>query len=115
LAVLDKKIGDEFVIISILLLFLHYKYTNMTQKEFLSNLQHKSKFDKQQTSALLSALTHILANEAIAGNIVEIDNLGQFVSHKHTEFVQKSKETGESILYPPRISYRFNSFIKLPK
>lgn len=87
----------------------------MNNKEFLHQLQHLTKFDKQQTSALMSALNHILANEAISGNIVEIDDFGQFVSHKHSEYVKESENTGEVVLYPPRISYRFNSFIKLTK
>lgn len=68
--------------------------------------------DKQQVSALVSALEHILVEEAISGQVVEIDGLGQFISHKHPEYIQTNEETGESVLYPPRISYRFNSFIK---
>lgn len=87
----------------------------MTHKEFLSEVQKSSKLDRQQVSALVSALEHILSEEAISGNVVEIKDLGQFISHKHPEFVQTNEETGEVKLFPPRISYRFNSFIKLDK
>lgn len=85
----------------------------MTYKDFLSEVQKSSKLDRQQTSALVSALEHILAEQAIAGNVVSLNNFGQFISHKHLEYVVDNAETGESVLYPPRISYRFNSDIKL--
>ncbi len=84
----------------------------MTHKDFLTEIHKKTKMDKQQVSALVSALEHILVEEAISGQVVEIDGLGQFISHKHPEYIQTNEETGESVLYPPRISYRFNSFIK---
>jgi len=84
----------------------------MTHKELLTEIQKKTKMDKQQVSAMVSALEHILVEEAISGQTVEIEGLGQFTSHKHPEFVKTNEETGETILYPPRISYRFNSFIK---
>lgn len=87
----------------------------MTHKEFLAELQKQSKMDKQQVSALVSALEKVLSEEAISGNVVEIDGLGQFISHKHPEYVKNNEATGETILYPPRISYRFNSSIKLEK
>ena len=85
----------------------------MTHKEFLTELHKKSKLDKSQVSALVSALNRIIAEEAIAGNAVEIEGLGQFVSHKHPEYVQANEETGETVLFPPRISCRFISSIKL--
>lgn len=87
----------------------------MTHKEFLTEVQKKSKLDKQQVSALVSALNHVLSEEAITGHTVEIEGLGQFISHKHPEYIQTNDETGEIVLLPPRISYRFNSFIKLSK
>ena len=85
----------------------------MTHKEFLTEIHKKTKLDKQQVSALVSALEHILVEEAISGQIVEIEGLGQFISHKHPEFIKTNEETGETLLYPPRISYRFNSSVKL--
>ena len=87
----------------------------MTHKDFLTEVQKRSKMDRQTVSALVSALEHILSEEAITGNPVEIDGLGQFVSHKHPEYIQTNEKTGEVVLYPPRFSYRFNSFIKLDK
>ena len=85
----------------------------MTHKEFLTEIHKKTKLDKQQVSALVSALEHILVEEAISGQIVEIEGLGQFISHKHPEFIKTNEETGETLLYPPRISYRFNASVKL--
>ena len=85
----------------------------MTHKELLSEIHKKSKLDKSQVSALVSALIRLIAEEAVAGNSVEIDGLGQFVSHRHPQYVKTNEETGETILYPPRISCRFNSSIKL--
>ena len=83
----------------------------MTHKEFLSEVQKASKLDKQQVSALVSALEHVLCNEAININSVEIDGLGQFIAHKHPEYIKTNESTGETVLYPPRISYRYNSSI----
>ncbi|MCF0179301.1 MAG: HU family DNA-binding protein [Bacteroidales bacterium] len=85
----------------------------MTHKELLTEIHKKTKLDKQQVSALVSALEHILVEEAISGQTVEIEGLGQFISHKHPEFIKTDEETGQSVLYPPRISYRFNSSIKV--
>lgn len=85
----------------------------MTHKELLTEINKRTNLDKQQVSALVSSMLKIMAEEAISGNIIEIDGLGQFVSHKHPEFVKSNDETGEVVLYPPRISYRFNSSIKL--
>ena len=87
----------------------------MTHKELLSEIHKQSKLDKQQVSALINAMLKIMAEEAISGNVVEIDGLGQFVSHKHPEFIKNNEETGEVTLFPPRISYRFNSSIKIDK
>lgn len=85
----------------------------MTHKELLTEINKRTNLDKQQVSALVSSMLKIMAEEAISGNIIEIDGLGQFVSHKHPEFVKSNDVTGEVVLYPPRISYRFNSSIKL--
>lgn len=85
----------------------------MTHKDLLTEINKRTNLDKQQVSALVSSMLKIMAEEAISGNIIEIDGLGQFVSHKHPEFVKSNDETGEVVLYPPRISYRFNSSIKL--
>lgn len=85
----------------------------MTHKELLTELHKKSKLDKSQVSALVSALNRIIAEETIVGNAVEINGLGQFISHKHPEYVKPNEKTGESVLYPPRISCRFISSIKL--
>ena len=45
----------------------------MTHKELLSEIHKKSKLDKSQVSALVSALNRLIAEEAVAGNSVEID------------------------------------------
>lgn len=87
----------------------------MTHKEFLAELQKKTSLDKQQVSALVAALSHAIAEEAISGNNVDINGLGQFVSHKRPEFIKTNPETGETVLYPPQITCRFNSSIKLEK
>lgn len=85
----------------------------MTHKEFLSEVQKLSSLDRQQCSTLLKALTKVMVKEAIEQNAVSLDGLGQFVSSKHPEYIQEDPETGETVMYPPRISYRFQSEVKL--
>lgn len=85
----------------------------MTHKEFLNEVQKRSSLDRQHCSMLLKALTKVMVEEAIEQRTVSLDGLGQFISAKHPEYIQENPETGETIMYPPRYSYRFHSEVKL--
>lgn len=64
--------------------------------------------DYPHCTALLSALLKLMAKAAVEQIPVTIPGLGTFVSHKHPEYIQDNDETGEQVLYPPRISYRMS-------
>ena len=81
----------------------------MEHKELMQELQRRTQADAQQCSMLLAALERVLADEAIALREVEMEGVGRFVSRKHPEYVSEDSETGDVILYPPRISYRFQA------
>ena len=77
----------------------------------MQEVQRRTRLDAQQCGLLLTSLQRVLADEAIARRAVELEGLGRFVSHKHPEYVAEDGTTGELMLYPPRISYRFQSYI----
>ncbi|MBQ0057192.1 MAG: HU family DNA-binding protein [Bacteroidales bacterium] len=85
----------------------------MTQKEFLSELQKRSGMDRQMCSALLSATEKLMVEEATMLVPVRFEGLGEFVPTKHPEYIDQNPETGQSVLFPPRISYRFHSEVEL--
>lgn len=80
----------------------------ITHKELMNEIQKMARLDRHQTSALLNSLEKILADEAIDQNSVQLDGLGTFISHKHPEYIQDNNQTGEAILYPPRITCRID-------
>lgn len=83
----------------------------MEHKELMQELQRRTQLDAARCSMLLTTLERVMADEAIGTREVEMEGLGRFVSHKHPEYVEEDPETGEQVLYPPRISYRFQSQI----
>ncbi len=84
------------------------KTSIMNHKEFLSEVQKSCHEDYPHCTALLSALLKLMAKAAVEQIPVTIPGLGTFVSHKHPEYIQDNEETGEQVLYPPRISYRMS-------
>ena len=85
----------------------------MTHKEAINDLQRRSGLDRQQCAMLLKALVGVMTREAIDLNEVHLEGVGTFVSTKHPEYIDENVATGQSVLYPPRISYRFQSEMKL--
>lgn len=79
----------------------------------MSEVQKLSGTDRQQAAMMLSALEHLMADEAIALNPIEFEGLGAFISSKHPEYIQEDSHTGAVVLYPPRYSYRFQSFVEI--
>lgn len=65
--------------------------------------------DHSQCITLLSALQKLMVKAAIDQIPVTLKGLGTFSSHKHPEYIQENPQTGEQILFPPRISYRMQS------
>ncbi|MBO6013097.1 MAG: HU family DNA-binding protein [Bacteroidales bacterium] len=85
----------------------------MTHKEFISEVQKVSGLDKQVCATLLSATVKLLAEEGTEQIPVEFEGLGTFVATKHPEYIEENPETHVVTLYPPRISYRFQSQMEL--
>lgn len=79
----------------------------------MNEVQKGCGMDRQQCAMLLSSLQHLLSEEAIALNPVELEGLGTFVSTKHPEYIQEDPQTGATTLFPPRYSYRFQSSVEL--
>lgn len=79
----------------------------------MTELQRVSRLDRHQCAMLLAAFERLLADKAVDMTDVELDGFGRFESHKHPEYIQENQTTGEVVLYPPRISYRFRSEIDL--
>lgn len=85
----------------------------MDHKEFLAEVQKRSGLDKHTCAALLSAAEKLLVEKAVDLVPVELEGIGVFVSTKHPEFIQENQDTGETVLYPPRITYRLQSHVDL--
>ena len=81
----------------------------MNHKEFLADVQKTCHADHSQCITLLSALQKLMVKAAIDQIPVTLKGLGTFSSHKHPEYIQENPQTGEQILFPPRISYRMQS------
>jgi nucleoid DNA-binding protein/nucleoid-associated protein YgaU len=79
----------------------------MTPKEVLADIQHRSALDKATCSLLLSGLERALQEEMIHATTIRLPGLGLFIPHKHPEYEQEESETGDIVLYPPRITCRF--------
>lgn len=58
---------------------------------------------------LMGCLQKMLGNAAVDQIAVVLPGLGVFTSHKHPEYVQEDPQTGAMTLYPPRITYHFQS------
>lgn len=75
----------------------------------MSELQKTSHLDRHQCAMLLKTFENVLVDEALSMNNVEIEGFGQFEARKHPEYVHENSATGEVVLYPPRITYRFRA------
>jgi nucleoid DNA-binding protein len=85
----------------------------MTHKEFVSEVQKESGLDRQTCASLLAATARLLAEQATELETVCLDGLGQLVPTKHPEYEAEDPVTHAETLYPPRITYHFQSQVKL--
>lgn len=81
----------------------------MNHKELMQELQRRLRLDKQQAALLMTCLERILVEEGVATHEVIWAGMGRFLSHKHPEYIEENAATGQTILYPPRITYRFQA------
>jgi nucleoid DNA-binding protein len=76
-------------------------------KEIRAEVQRLSGLDKSTCSLLLSGLERVFQEEVIHMTTIKLDGLGLFVPHKHPEYLQDDPASGQVLLYPPRITCRF--------
>ncbi len=81
----------------------------MTNKEFILEVQKSCHAEMPRCLMLMGSLQKMLGNAAVDQIAVVLSNLGVFTSHKHPEYVQEDSQTGAMTLYPPRITYHFQS------
>lgn len=81
----------------------------MTNKEFLLEVQKSCHIEMPRCLMLMGCLQKMLSNAAVDQAAVVLSGLGVFTSHKHPEYVQEDPQTGAMTLYPPRITYHFQS------
>lgn len=81
----------------------------MTNKEFLLEVQKSCHIEMPRCLMLMGCLQKMLGNAAVDQAAVVLSGLGVFTSHKHPEYVQEDPQTGAMTLYPPRITYHFQS------
>lgn len=79
----------------------------MDHKKLITELQKRSGLDKSRLNSLLLATERVICEQAIYLNHVSLGPLGVFESQKKLEFVYENPQTGEQVLYPPRIILRF--------
>lgn len=85
----------------------------MDHKKFLQELQKRSGLDRNRLQELLKATENVIQEQAVNLNSVSLDGLGTFEPRKRLEFIHENRETGEQILYPPRIVIHFTPALKL--
>jgi nucleoid-associated protein YgaU len=76
-------------------------------KEIRAEVQRLSGLDKATCSLLLSGLERVFQEEVIHLTAIALEGLGTFVPHKHPEYLQDDVASGQVMLYPPRITCRF--------
>lgn len=81
----------------------------MTNKEFLLEVQKSCHIEMPRCLMLMGCLQKMLGNAAVDQAAVVLSGLGVFTSHKHPEYVQEDPQTGAMTLFPPRITYHFQS------
>ena len=92
---------------------INESYRYMEHKEFMAEVQRRTRMDKQQCALLLNSFERILQDEALNMTDIDIEGFGRFESHNHPEYIKENEETCEVILYPPRITCRFHAVFPL--
>ena len=76
-------------------------------KDLLHKIQLNTGLDKRKTEQLYKAFILTVKQNNMNLKEVNLEGLGLIVPKKHMEFVYTDRQTGQELLYPPRISVRF--------
>lgn len=90
-------------------IFAAHKHFIVTHKEFMTEVQHRCGLDRATSSALMTAVVKLMAEQASEQVSVEWAGIGQFVATKHPEYVAEDPDSGLQTMFPPRITYRLQS------
>lgn len=87
----------------------------MNNKEFISDLANRTKYNSKEVSALVGATVSAIINELSEGNAVAISGFGTFEVKKKLERVLVNPTTKLRMLVPPKmvVNFKPNTSLKL--
>ena len=85
----------------------------MNNKEFISDLASRTKYNSKEVSALVSATVSAIINELSEGNTIAISGFGSFEVKKKLERVLVNPTTKVRMLVPPKIVVNFKPNMSL--
>ena len=86
----------------------------MNNKEFISDLVNRTKYNSREVSALVSATVSAIISELSEENAVAISGFGTFEVKKKLERVLVNPTTKQHMLVPPKmvVSFKPNTSLK---
>lgn len=87
----------------------------MNNKEFISDLASRTKYNSKEVSALVSATVSAIINELSEENTISISGFGTFEVKKKLERVLVNPTTKLRMLVPPKmvVNFKPNTSLKL--
>jgi nucleoid DNA-binding protein len=85
----------------------------MNNKEFISDLASRTKYNSKEVSALVSATVSAIINELSEENTVAISGFGSFEVKKKLERVLVNPTTKLRMLVPPKMVVNFKPNMSL--
>ncbi len=76
-------------------------------KDLLHKVQLNTGLDKRKTEQLYKAFILAVKHNNMNLKEVDLEGVGYIVPKKHLEFVFTDRQSGQELLYPPRIAVRF--------
>ena len=87
----------------------------MNNKDFISDLANRTKYNSKEVTALVGATVSAIINELSEENSITISGFGNFEVKKKLERVLVNPTTKQRMLVPPKIvvSFKPNKSLKL--
>lgn len=87
----------------------------MNNKDFISDLANRTKYNSKEVTALVGATVSAIINELSEENSITISGFGNFEVKKKLERVLVNPTTKQRMLVPPKIvvSFKPNTSLKL--
>lgn len=87
----------------------------MDSKTFIARLSKRLELSHQQTQALASDLTAIIAETGAELDSVAVPGFGTFTTRKTDEHITVDPASGERLLVPPSITMHFTPSVVMRK